>query len=257
MSAGTLARKVDVLNAEEALDVFKCAYEAQPGRIAPHLDPSNMFTHKNDLFNPDGTPKYDTDWQDAVTRTAFSHQHSLSFSGGSDKLTAVANVSYKDNQGIMLETYKRQLNAFINVGWDLKEWFHLQAMLNVGSSNARNSENAISRYTLEALPFLPIQYEDGTYSRKGDYPGAEDTENPVRILKERKNIDKNQYTLANVIGTFKITSWLKLTTSFSRQDGSYINSSYNPSTLFGYGDTQRVKRRKHIEIRCRGQMRTT
>lgn len=40
----------------------------------------------------------------------------------------------------MLETYKRQLNAFINVGWDLKEWFHLQAMLNVGSSNARNSE---------------------------------------------------------------------------------------------------------------------
>ena len=66
----------------------------------------------------------------------------------------MANVSYKDNQGIMLETYKRQLNAFINVGWDLKEWFHLQAMLNVGSSNARNSENAISRYTLEALPFL-------------------------------------------------------------------------------------------------------
>ena len=103
LSAGTLARKVDVLNAEEALDVFKRAYEAQPGRIAPHLDPSNMFTHKNDLFNPDGTPKYDTDWQDAVTRTAFSHQHSLSFSGGSDKLTAVANVSYKDNQGIMLE----------------------------------------------------------------------------------------------------------------------------------------------------------
>ena len=30
-------------------------------------------------------------------------------------------ISYKDNQGIMLETYKRQLNAFINVGWDLKE----------------------------------------------------------------------------------------------------------------------------------------
>ena len=43
LSAGTLARKVDVLNAEEALDVFKRAYEAQPGRIAPHLDPSNMF----------------------------------------------------------------------------------------------------------------------------------------------------------------------------------------------------------------------
>lgn len=117
----------------------------------------------------------------------------------------------------MLETYKRQLNAFINVGWDLKEWFHLQAMLNVGSSNARNSENAISRYTLEALPFLPVQYEDGTYSQVKDIIQVRKIRRiPVRILKERKNIDKNQYTLANVIGTFKITSWLKLTTSFSR-----------------------------------------
>lgn len=244
LSVGSLARKVDVLDAAGSMEVFQRAYDYAPGRIPPHLDPSNNFSRKHDLFNADGTPKYDTDWQDAVTRTAFSHQHSLSFSGGSDKLTAVANVSYKDNQGIMLETYKRQLNAFINVGWDLKEWFHLQAMLNVGSNNARKSENNISRYALEGLPFMPVQYEDGTYSRKGDYPGAEDCENPVKILKERKNMEKNQYTLANVIGTFKITPWLKLTTSFSRQDGSYINSIYNPSTLFGYGDTQKGKAEK-------------
>lgn len=244
LSVGSLARKVDVLDAAGSMEVFQRAYDYAPGRIPPHLDPSNNFSRKQDLFNADGTPKYDTDWQDAVTRTAFSHQHSLSFSGGSDKLTAVANVSYKDNQGIMLETYKRQLNAFINVGWDLKEWFHLQAMLNVGSNNARKSENNISRYALEGLPFMPVQYEDGTYSRKGDYPGAEDCENPVKILKERKNMEKNQYTLANVIGTFKITPWLKLTTSFSRQDGSYINSIYNPSTLFGYGDTQKGKAEK-------------
>lgn len=57
-------------------------------------------------------------------------------------------------------------------------------------------------------------------------------------------MEKNQYTLANVIGTFKITPWLKLTTSFSRQDGSFINSIYNPSTLFGYGDTQKGKAEK-------------
>lgn len=244
LSVGSLARKVDVLDAAGSLEVFQRAYDYAPGRIPPHLDSSNNFSRKQDLFNADGTPRYDTDWQDAVTRTAFSHQHSLSFSGGSDKLTAVASVSYKDNQGIMLETYKRQLNAFINVGWDLKEWFHLQAMLNVGSNNARKSENNISRYALEGLPFMPVQYEDGTYSRKGDYPGAEDCENPVKILKERKNMEKNQYTLANVIGTFKITPWLKLTTSFSRQDGSFINSIYNPSTLFGYGDTQKGKAEK-------------
>lgn len=245
LSLGSLARKVDVLDASESLEVFNRAYAYAPGRIPPHKDPANPFARKSDLFHPDGTPIYNTDWQDAVTRTAFSHQHSLSFSAGGDKVTAIANVSYKDNQGIMLETYKRQLNAFMNVSWELKEWFHLQAMLNVGSGNTRNSENNISRYALEGLPFLPVRYADGSYSRKGDYPGAEDCENPVKILKERKNIDKSQYMLANVIGTFQITPWLKLTTSFSRQDGANVNAIYNPSTLFGYGDTQNGRAEKN------------
>lgn len=244
LSAATMARKIDILDANESLELFKRAYDYVPGRVAPHMDPNNNFKRKGDLFHADGTPKYNTDWQDATTRTAFSHQHSLTFSGGSDKLTAVASVSYKDNQGIMLETYKKQLNAFVNIGWDIKEWFHLQAMLNVGNSNGRNSENNISRYMYEAMPFMPVKYADGTYSRKGDYPGAEDCENPVKILKERQSIEKKQYTLANVIGTFKITPYLKLTTSFSRQDGANVNSFYAPSTLFGYGDTQKGRAEK-------------
>ncbi|MFS6555106.1 hypothetical protein VPJ68_06370, partial [Parabacteroides distasonis] len=51
---------------------------------------------------------------------------------------------------------------------------------------------------LEALPFLPIQYEDGTYSRKGDYPGAEDTENPVRIFKAQRHKIKHAKEQAKI-----------------------------------------------------------
>ncbi|MDR1200659.1 MAG: TonB-dependent receptor [Tannerellaceae bacterium] len=248
LSVGTLARKVDVLDAYESLEVFKRAYEYAPGRIAPHLNPDNNFARKADLFNADGTPKYNTDWQDEVTRNSFSHQHSLSFSGGNDKLTAVANVSYRDNQGIMLETYRKQLTGFLNLSWDLKDWFRLQAVMNMGNTKTRESENAISRYTLEFLPFMPVQYEDGSYSRKGDYPGAEDAENPVKILKERERIVERQYMLANLIGTFKISDKLTLTTSFSRQDANRMVSLYLPSTLFGYGDSYngRAEREHHV-----------
>jgi TonB-linked SusC/RagA family outer membrane protein len=248
LSVGTLARKVDVLDAYESLEVFKRAYEYAPGRIAPHLDTNNNFARKADLFNADGTPKYNTDWQDEVTRDSFSHQHSLSFTGGSDKLTAVANVSYRDNQGIMLETYRKQLTGFLNLSWDLKDWFRLQAVMNTGNTKTRESENAISRYTLEFLPFMPVQYEDGSYSRKGDYPGAEDAENPVKILKERERIIERQYVLANVIGTFKISDKLTLTTSFSRQDANRMVSLYLPSTLFGYGESYngRAEREHHV-----------
>ncbi|GHT27903.1 SusC/RagA family TonB-linked outer membrane protein [Bacteroidia bacterium] len=246
LSTASIARKVNVLDANESVELFKRAYEYAPGRIAPHLDSNYNFTRKNDLFNADGTPKYNTDWQDATTRTAFSHQHSLTFSGGSEKMRAVANISYKDNQGIMLETYRKQLNGFVNLDWDLKDWFHLQTVVNIGTSNARNSENNISRYMLEGLPFLPVQYPDGTYSRKGDYPGAEDAENPVKILKQRESYTGKQYVLANIIGTFKITPHLKLTTSFSQQNGANLESFYAPSTLWSYGSTQKGRaERRH------------
>lgn len=238
VSAATLAREVDVLDAYESLEVFKRAYEYAPGRIAPHLDPNNDFARKDDLFNPDGTPKYNTNWQKVTTRTAMPHQHSLTFSGGTDKLTVAANVSYRDNQGIMRNTYEKQLNGFVNLNWDVKEWFHLQAVVNLGSNNGRNSENSISRYMLEYLPFLPVRYPDGTYSRKGDYPGAEDAENPVKILDQRESYEKKQYNLTNLIGTFKISPKLKLTTSFSKQEGADMTSFYAPSTLWGYGSTQ-------------------
>ncbi|MGQ8335123.1 TonB-dependent receptor [Sunxiuqinia sp. A32] len=247
MSIGELANEVDVLNSSDLLEVYKRAYEHKPGRIAPHLDPSNTFERKDDIFNSDGTPKYDTDWQKEVTRSAISHQHSLTFSGGKDDLTVAANVSYKDNQGLMLETYRQQLNAFLNVSWDVKDWLNIKTVINTGNSNSRNSDWSISRYALEALPFLPVMYPDGTYSHKGDYPGAENTENPIKVLKDRVSVSERKYTLANIIGTFKITSDIKLTTSFSRQEGANLNSYYAPSTLFGFGDTQNgVATRSHL-----------
>ncbi len=51
------------------------------------------------------------------------------------------------------------------------------------------SSTALKIY--ETLPFLPVQYPDGAYSRQGDYPGAEDAENPVRLLNELKNTVAN------------------------------------------------------------------
>ena len=78
---------------KRALDVFKRAYEAPTGTYRSRLDPAICLRIRMTCSIRTGL-KYDR-WQDAVTRTAFSHRHSLSFSGGSDKLTAVANVSYK------------------------------------------------------------------------------------------------------------------------------------------------------------------
>ena len=109
MGIGVLAREVDVADAYESLEIFKRAYEYNPNRvgmvnIAPHLDPNNNFERKSDLFNEDGTPKYNTNWQRECTRLSFSHHHSFTFSGGTEDINLLANVNIKDDEGIMLNS---------------------------------------------------------------------------------------------------------------------------------------------------------
>lgn len=243
VSFGTLARKVDLMDAGEALEMFKREYEYLPGRTAPHLDPAWKFLRKEELFNADGTPKYNTDWQEAASRLGVSHEHALSFSLGKDDITALASLSYNDQQGILINSYSRQMNGFLNLGWDVKKWLHIQAVLNTGSFKQNNVDintfglNAV-RQIYEFLPFLPVKYADGTYSRKGDYPGAEDSENPVRLMKEVQSVAGRNYTMGNLLATFHLNSKLNFTASFSGQTGATYDLYYSGRDIRGYSDTQ-------------------
>lgn len=251
VSFGTLARKVKLMDADQALEMFKREYEYQPGRTAPHLDPNRVFSRKDELFNADGSPKYNTDWQKAASRVAVSHEHALSFSAGKDGLTAMVNLSYNDQQGILINSYSRQVNGFINLGWDAKKWLHLQAVINSGAFKQNNVDintfglNAV-RQIYEFLPFFPVQYADGTYSRKGDYPGAEDSENPVRLMNEVKSVAGRTYTMGNLLATIDLGAHLHFTAGISGQNGATYNFYYAGRDIRGYGDTQQgVATRRH------------
>lgn len=240
----TLARKIDLMNAEEALEMFKREYEYVPGRIAPHLDPAKTFSRKNDLFNSDGTPKYNTDWQEEASRLAISHEHALAFSLGKDDISVLTSLSYNDQQGILLNSYSRQLNGFINVGWNVKKWLHIQAAINSGAFKQNNVDintfglNAV-RQIYEFLPFFPVKYPDGSYTRKGDYPGAENSENPVRLMNEVQSVAGRTYTMGNMLATFYLSSKLHLTAGISGQTGANYNLYFSGRDIIGYSDIQR------------------
>lgn len=241
-SIGTLERELKLLDAEGALEMLRRQY-AYSDKLAPHLDPDNDFARKDELFNADGTPRYNTDWQKEATRAAYSTNSSLSFSGGTDKMDIMANLSYKNQQGIMLNSYQKQINGYLNIGWDVKPWLHLQANINAGAFEGNNVEmntlglNAI-RETYEFLPFLPVRYKDGTYSRKGDYPGAENSENPVKLLGEIKDIQGNIYAQSSFIATIHFSRKLDFTTSWGGQYAGPYENYYAGKTVFGVSETQ-------------------
>ena len=58
---------------------------------------------------------FNTDWYKEITRPAISHQHNLSFSGGSEHTTYNASLNYRNAEGIAITTGFQQLNGRLNL----------------------------------------------------------------------------------------------------------------------------------------------
>lgn len=224
-------RKIDVLNSSQYLEMERQAWRYKEGRVMPDfakLEPS--------LFNPDGTPRYDTDWQDEATRTAVTTSHSLSISGGTDKLTSSLSLGYDNNQGIMLETYYNKYTAKLTNTYKVNSW--LKADMNLAVMHTEKNDptegagglNA-PRMLLEALPIIPVHNADGTWGSNAQHAGTEGGENPVNLLTNMIN----KYTNTKAIGDFNITlslaKGLEFKSSFSSQLSWLKNDRYNGRNL--------------------------
>ena len=210
-------RKIDVLNSAEYMAMEKQAWEYVPGRSMPDYAKSEP-----DLFNPDGSPKYDTDWQDEATRNAVSTSHSLSIVGGSEKSSSVLSLGYDNNQGIMLTTYYKKYTARMLNMYQVNNWLKTDMSLSVSHTEKNDptegpGELNASRMMLEALPIIPLYKADGSWGSNAQHAGTEQGENPVNLLKNM--IYKNMMTRA--IGDFNITltlaKGLELKSSFAGQ----------------------------------------
>ena len=52
---------------------------------------------------------YDTDWLDAVSRTALTHNHNVNISGGNKSTSYNADFTFRDQQGVFINTYGKEM----------------------------------------------------------------------------------------------------------------------------------------------------
>ena len=110
-SIGVLPKKIPLLNSAEFLATEDLAYQnAQkydPNGWANGIykDPALKRTDPN-LFDSNGNPLYDTDWQDESFQQAFTQNHQLSFTGGNQDDSFGAYLGYRDENGLMKELKK-------------------------------------------------------------------------------------------------------------------------------------------------------
>ena len=153
-------------------------------------------------LNADGAPINNTNWQDEVLRTSFSHDYSLSVGGSAGNVPFRVNASFTDSQGI-IKTSGMQRTT---VGISLTPKFFNDALsinANVSGSYIKSRNNAdVMGGAVGMCPLYPVynQYNmaEGSVANMfngyfnvtkttGDHENNA-SQNPVQLLEDVENV---------------------------------------------------------------------
>ena len=226
VSVSSMARKMDTMNAQEWCDAFMKGLENENTYYDKNwsLDRSYWFNDP-DYFDANGNPLYDTDWQEEATRTAISHNHQLNIQQAGEKSSMGAFLNYTDQQGIMLNTYNKRLNAKIAYDANPTKWLSTAVNLLVNHTWGRYTPEdgggqEARRTMIEMVPWLPVRDKNGNYTTNlsstsvQNNIGLEGMSNPVMILDLQKRMRYNTQIFGNAALTFHLADGLDLKTQF-------------------------------------------
>ena len=175
---------------------------------------------------------YDTDWIDAVSRTALTHNHNVNISGGNKSTSYNADFTYRDQKGVFIDTYAKEMHFNGGVShWMFNDMLKLQ--FNIIKRWHENGPvdaagQMVYRQALMRNPTEPIYAEDGDYYENF---GINYYYNPVGILKEHTGEYKTETTrLTGNVTLEPIKGWqtnLMLSTErYNAHDEGYYTSKY-------------------------------
>lgn len=218
-SISTLPKKIPLLNSEQFLLVEDIAfqnaekYDPEGFAAGKYSDPALKRTNPK-LFDENGNPRYDTDWQEEVTQQAFSQSHQLSLTGGNEKGTYGAFLGYVNENGLMRESWLKRFSGRFVFDTEIREWLKVGGSLSYNDQNERHVQGVwVGRNMVENLPIVPVKYADGTWGGNSDYPGMEGGPNPVRVGEEYQNYLKTHTVLGNVFTNITLAKGLDLRTT--------------------------------------------
>ena len=145
-----------------------------------------------------------TNWQEEVTRDAFTQNHNLSLSGGANKLTYFGSFGFQSQEGIIQRNKLKRYNGRINVTQKLiNDRLVVDASVSINNTtNQRPTIQAIIGNALSTNPTLPAYGADG---RPFSFQNGI---NPLTILELEKDITSINRVIGNLTGSFTILKGL-------------------------------------------------
>src|SRR5256712_363809 len=180
-------------------DTVACPHTAPGGLIDP-----NCFNSARGL-----DPKIqsqlgsaNTDWYRAVTRTSVTHNHDLSFSGGSEDTRYRASLNYMNQQGVSLANGLERIQGRLTASHKALD-NRMRLGVNVTTSRVNNQyilfenragfEGGVFQNAANLDPTHPVNVNDSTYYE----PGGNSLRNPVALANQITDVGRTTRTLAN------------------------------------------------------------
>lgn len=173
-----------------------------------------------------------TDWQKEVQRTAFTHNHNVSISGGTDRTQYNASINYIEKQGVIRGTDMDRLigRAFLQTK-ALNDRLTLSINVNASVTNNHSVETGSDNTSVyDAMnyysPLVPVYDENGNWTL---YEGVSQNYNPLSLINE----DTYDHTTKKIQGTanasLDIIEGLKWDAMLSYQNEQFLWDEYHSS----------------------------
>lgn len=129
-------------------------------------------------------------WLDEAYSNGLRQEYNVSVSGGTDKSSFYASVSYLNNEGITVNSDYERLTGRLKADYQVKEWLKFGANMSythfdansLGEDGSSNSSGNIFAYATRIAPIYPLYIRDGQGNIMTDKTVSQCTISVIRIM---------------------------------------------------------------------------
>ena len=160
-----------------------------------------------------------TDWYGELFRNAFSHNHHLSLSGGSDKAAYYISLGYNDDNGMLINNRYQRYNVNSSLTLTPARWIKLDIGNDFSRQSSKSPDSYVDafKYAYFANPYEKVRNEDSswaadnTYFSLGYYNGRGVEEvMPLDGFNILKELELNSTTTVNVSNTLRAQADIRI-----------------------------------------------
>lgn len=246
-----VSKKLDMMNAYEYAEFVKDARDNAylskvPGGSAS--DPNSVRPKGNMQIAADFFPYLqgvkgltDTDWQDAIFRTAMTTGHNVSLSGKSNSINYFVSGNYMKKEGTIICSDFEKYGGRLNLSGQhkrLKFGVNFAPSYSVSNTVDASGAGGIVQSALMMPPIFPVYNADGSYNYQGngylrigtDYEHNE-VLNPVAMARLQSNVTDRMSITGKVYAELELMKGLSYKLSLGGDYYGAHNDKYRQSSL--------------------------